>query len=252
MLSLPVICFIAITFLIAGWVKGVVGMGLPTVAMGALGLLMTPVEAASLLIIPSLLTNIWQFAAGGSKRLIATRFATMSLGVCLGTAMSIGLLTSQGSHWPSICLGAVLALYGLSALFLPPLVLRPQLEKKLSPLIGLVTGAISGATGVFVIPAVPYLNALGLARDDLVQALGLSFTVSTIALAIALGMHQQFSSASLTTSLMAVIPALIGMQMGQSTRVRINPEKFRYWFLSCLFVVGSYMCIKGAIQMLSL
>mgnify|MGYP000051755563 CR=1 FL=1 len=249
--SFPVICFIGITFLIAGWVKGVVGMGLPTVAMGALGLLMTPVEAASLLIIPSLVTNIWQFAAGGSKRLIAKRLATMLLGVCLGTAMSIAWLSSDSSHWPSILLGAVLAVYGLTALFLPPLLVQPQLEKKLSPLIGLVTGAIAGATGVFVIPAVPYLNALGLARDDLVQALGLSFTVSTIALAIGLGMHQQFSSASLTTSLVALIPALIGMQIGQITRLRINPVAFRYWFLLCLLFLGSYMVIRGLLSQLS-
>ncbi|MCR2730907.1 sulfite exporter TauE/SafE family protein, partial [Salmonella enterica] len=63
-------------------------------------------------------------------------------------------------------------------------------EPWLGPLCGLVTGALTGATGVFVIPAVPYLNALGLARDDLVQALGLSFTVSTLALAAGLAWHQ--------------------------------------------------------------
>ncbi len=40
--------------------------------------------------------------------------------------------------------------------------------------------------GVFAIPAVPYIGALGLSKDELIQALGLSFTVWTIALAAAI------------------------------------------------------------------
>ncbi|MBF3247578.1 sulfite exporter TauE/SafE family protein, partial [Pseudomonas aeruginosa] len=57
------------------------------------------------------------------------------------------------------------------------------------PLVGLATGALTAVTGVFVIPAVPYLGALGLQRDELVQALGLSFSASTLALAVTLGVH---------------------------------------------------------------
>lgn len=52
------IIFIALVFLAAGWVKGVVGMGLPTVVMGVLGAVMPPVQAAALLVVPSLVTNM--------------------------------------------------------------------------------------------------------------------------------------------------------------------------------------------------
>ena len=50
------------TFMLAGTVKGVIGLGLPTVAMGLLGLAMLPAQAAALLIIPSTVTNLWQLA----------------------------------------------------------------------------------------------------------------------------------------------------------------------------------------------
>lgn len=246
MINMQIISFIGIVFLIAGWVKGVVGMGLPTVAMGALGLVMAPVEAASLLIIPSLVTNVWQFAAGGSKRKVCRRLASMLLFVCLGTGISITFLTSGTSHWASMALGAALALYALVALLLPPFVVASHSEKILSPVIGLITGLITGATGVFVIPAVPYISALGFSRDELVQALGLSFTVSTLALAIGLGAHQQFSSISITTSLIAVVPAMIGMQIGQYTRTNIEAKKFRFWFLVCLCLLGVYMVLKAS------
>ena len=108
-------------FLLAGWVKGVVGMGLPTVAMGALGLAMPPVQAAAILVVPSLVTNVWQFVAGPSTCRIVRRLASMLIFVCAGTAFGIRLRTADSSRLPSIALGAVLAIYGLLGLFLPRL-----------------------------------------------------------------------------------------------------------------------------------
>ena len=79
-----------------------------------------------------------------------------------------------------------------------------------------VTGVLMGATGVFVVPAVPYLNSLGLEKDELIQTLGLSFTVSTVALAIGLAASGQFQASVAGRALLALVPALGGMLLGQS------------------------------------
>jgi uncharacterized membrane protein YfcA len=239
------IALVACIFLLAGWVKGVVGMGLPTVAMGALGLVMQPVQAAALLIVPSLVTNVWQYLAGPAVRGIARRLATMLLLVCIGTAVGIQFLTSGVSRWPSIALGAVLGAYGLLGLFLPRLSVSTRSESALSPAVGIITGVLTGATGVFVVPAVPYLSALGFTKDELIQALGLSFTVSTIALAVGLGVSGSYSQGLVLASLVAVVPALAGMFVGQATRHRIEPVAFRRWFFVAMFLVGGYMVAKG-------
>lgn len=241
------IAYIAAVFLLAGWVKGVVGMGLPTVAMGALGLVMAPVQAAALLVVPSLVTNIWQFVAGPGAMAMVRRLAVMVLLVCLGTAVGIRLLVAGASSWPAIALGAVLALYALLALFLPRLHVPERLERGLSPVVGFTTGVLTGATGVFVVPAVPYLSALGLTKDELVQALGLSFTVSTLALAVGLGVTGSYPRALLLSSLAAIVPALLGMFIGQRVRDRIEPVAFRRWFLVSMLVVGGYMVVRGLV-----
>ena len=80
---------------------------------------------------------------------------------------------------------------------------------------------------MFVIPAVPYLGALGLGRDDLVQALGLSFTVSTLALAAGLAWHGALPMQAAGASLLALAPALAGMALGGWLRARVRPETFR-------------------------
>ena len=118
-------------------------------------------------------------------------------------------------------------------------------EAWLSPLIGLLTGLITGATGVFVIPAVPYLNSLGLHKDDLIQALGLSFTVSTLALAAALGFGGHYPLVAAVDSLVAVLPALAGMWLGTRLRHRLPPQAFRRWFFVGLVVLGGYMLARA-------
>ncbi|HVY07690.1 MAG TPA: sulfite exporter TauE/SafE family protein [Burkholderiales bacterium] len=232
-------------FLLAGWIKGVVGMGLPTVAMGLLGLVMAPVQAAALLVIPSLVTNVWQFVAGPAKRIILRRLGVMMVFVCVGTAIGIHFLTSGSSRWPSIALGAVLAVYSLTALLLPRFSVPARLERALSPVVGVTTGVLAGATGVFAVPAVPYLSALPLSRDELVQALGLSFTVSTVALGVALGASGSYPTDILVASLGAVVPALAGMFIGQKTRNRIAPASFRRWFFIAMLLVGCYMVARA-------
>ena len=72
-------------FLLAGFVKGVIGLGLPTVAIGLLGLLMTPTQAAAILVLPALITNVWQAAVGGNLVPLVKRAWPMLVGVCIGT-----------------------------------------------------------------------------------------------------------------------------------------------------------------------
>ena len=194
----PISLFAALTFLLAGLVKGVIGLGLPTIAMGLLAVAMPPADAAALLIVPSLVTNVWQMLAGGHLARIVLRLWSMMLGVCVGTVAGGGLLTSASTHLAAAALGAALALYATLGLLSLRWTVRGGAERWLSPVIGAVTGLITAATGVFVIPAVPYLQAIGLDKEELVQALGLSFTVSTLALAQlarVLGVHLQAEGA---------------------------------------------------------
>ena len=92
----PSFLFVAAVFALAGVVKGVIGLGLPTIAMGLLAIVMPPVEAAAILIVPSLLTNIWQMIAGPSLAIIVRRLWPMMIAVCAGTWAGLGLMT--GTH----------------------------------------------------------------------------------------------------------------------------------------------------------
>lgn len=242
--SSPWVMVVALVFFFAGAIKGITGMGLPTVSMALLGAMMAPVTAAALLIVPSFVTNVWQLVTGPNFRLLALRLWLMMAGVTIGTIGGSWMLTSDTSGWTTMGLGLALMIYSAFTLFARQLAVPRHLERRLSPWVGLTTGLVTGGTGVFVIPAVPYLQALGLGKDDLIQALGLSFTVSTIALAIGLAGGGAFRPENAAASFLAIVPALAGMWFGQKIRARVSAATFRRWFLICLLLLGVQLFVR--------
>ncbi|QXH46283.1 sulfite exporter TauE/SafE family protein [Pseudomonas xanthosomatis] len=236
---------VILTFVLAGAVKGVIGLGLPTIAMGLLGLAMPPAQAAALLIVPSTLTNLWQLAAGGHLLALLRRLGPMLLMIFVGTLLGSVWLGIDSGPWAAHALGGALLVYALYGLAGPGLRVAPGREKWLGPVCGLVTGVVTAATGVFVMPAVPYLQALGLSRDELVQALGLSFTVSTLALAIGLAGQDALGGQALGASLLVLAPALLGMFAGQWLRGRISAVLFKRCFFIGLALLGAHLLVNG-------
>lgn len=148
-------------FVLAGVVKGVTGMGLPTIGIGLLSTVMPPVEAAALMIMPTILTNLWQLATGPDFRGLALRLWPMMGGICLGTWMGSGLLSANAAL-ATAALGGILVVYagfGLANRRPPPP--SPQAERWLGPLMGTANGVVVAATGVSVIPRRPISKRWG-------------------------------------------------------------------------------------------
>jgi uncharacterized protein len=235
---------VAAAFLVAGLVKGVTGLALPTVGIGLLSLAMPPAHAAALIVVPALITNVWQMISGPGLGSLMRRLWPMQLGICLGTWAGARLVASSETAFASAALGIALmayAAFGLTNVRVPHV--PAWAEWWLGTLVGGATGFITAATGVFVIPAVPYLQALGFEREEFMQALGLSFTVSTIALAWSLVSAGTLNFSTGLYSLLALVPALAGMIAGQHLLRVMSPETFRRWFFSGLALLGAHLAI---------
>jgi uncharacterized protein len=239
--------FVAGVFVLAGFVKGVVGLGLPAIAMGLLALVMTPADAASVLILPTVATNIWQMAAGPNLKPVIARLWPLMLGVIGGTLAGAGWLVGAHGQYGTALLGIALALYALSGLASIRFKVSRKAEPWLAPLVGVLTGLVAAATGVFAMPAVIYLQAIGLEKEDLVQALGLSFTISSLALAVNLALASALNFSLGPASLGALAVACLGMWLGQVLRLRLRPATFRLCFLLGLLALGIYLIVRAAV-----
>lgn len=237
-----IIAYAGFAFVLAGFVKGVLGQGLPTVAVGLLSLTMSPGEAAALIVIPALLTNIWQAWFGPSlvpliRRLWPTLLASFVF-TFVATWAGLGLLTPEAATLARKALGIALILYGLLGVSRIRLQVPPRAEPWLGPLFGAANGAVSTATGVFMFPVIPYIQSLGMDRDDLVQAQGISFTVSTFALTFVVLDNGTLNATNAVASFIAMAVTFVGMFLGQYVRKLVQPEIFRLLFFIGMLVLG--------------
>ncbi len=242
--------FIALVFMLAGTVKGITGMGLPTVAVSLLGLAMPPTQAAALLVLPSLLTNLAQCRGPHTRDLAA---ALWPLWLGLVTAVLLTPAANPALPDPHQLLGVALLAYGGWGLMrrahtpgpAPQGLCRGALKAGLlAGLVGLLTGAITALTAVFVIPLVPYLQALRLPRDRLIQAQGLCFMVATLALALRLQASPQAPLWSFDT-LLALATALAGMALGGRWRQRLSGPAFQRALFLVLMGLGLANLLHG-------
>jgi uncharacterized membrane protein YfcA len=240
--------FIAAVFLLAGGVKGVLGLGLPTVGMGLLSIVMTPAQAAGILVIPALITNIWQVALGPTLLPLVRRFALMIVATVIGTFSTVGFLTTSSGSTATATLGAVLAAYGIYGLVGARLEIRPRWERWLSPFVGFATGMLNGATGIFVLPTAPYLTSLRLDKEELVQIVGINAFICPLALAAALMAHGELRIEVAGSWVVALVCSLAGMYVGQIVRQRTAEQVFRRAFFIGLLALGTYMCLRGLVS----
>src|ERR1700753_3357786 len=143
----PILYFIAGVSLLAGFGKGVVGLGLPTVAMGLLAVTMAPSQALAIVIVPAVVTNIWQTFVGSYLRAIVRRLWPLLIGTALGIWLNRGSLTGPYAHYLPIALGIMLVLYAIMGLARFAFRTATRNEKWIGGIVGVVTGMISAATG---------------------------------------------------------------------------------------------------------
>jgi len=234
-----------LTFLLAGFVKGVIGLGLPTVSLALLTAAIGLKPAMALLIVPSLVTNVWQGVTGGAFVPLMRRLWLFLAVGAAGTWFGAQGLAIIDTALLSALLGVLLVIYaaaGLRRLVMPDA--RPH-EKWLGPALGAVNGVLTGLTGSFVVPGVMYLQALRLARDELIQAMGIAFTVATVALAAALSDQRLITWDLGTISAAGVVPAIAGMIIGQRVRGRLTEARFLKVFFAALLVLGLYIVARS-------
>ncbi|MCE1194544.1 MAG: sulfite exporter TauE/SafE family protein [Acidovorax sp.] len=238
---------VVVVFVLAGCVKGISGMGLPTVAVSLLGLWMPPVQAAALLVVPSLATNIAQ-CRGPHLRSLVSRLWPGWLAIAIVTVSAPGLGGAVSEQTTKGWLGGILMAYGVWGLWRPHLPDLSLTSKWLSLPTGAATGLVTALTAVFVLPWVPYLQTLRLGKDEMVQALGLSFTVATLSLAVRVQMSVPFDSLSSSVAVAvggALMGAFGGLKLGERLRSRLVGPAFQKVLFTVFIGLGTANLIQA-------
>ncbi len=242
---------VLLVFLFAGAVKGVVGLGLPTISLALLLLVSDLPTAMVLLLVPSLVTNVWQALSTGDGgagqtlkvwRLVWPFMLPATLLVWLGGPA----LTVLDFSYLTRLLGILLIIYGVTGLAgvrLDISRIPVGWRSAVAVTVGSVNGVLTGMTGSFTVPGVMYLQTLNLSRDELMQAMGMLFSLSSLGLAVTLQGNGLLAAEHGMMSLAGLMPALLGMFIGQKVRRRLSPEAFKKALFIALLLLGLYIVL---------
>ena len=240
MWSAEILGLLAAIFALAGFVKGIVGLGLPTVSLAMTTAFLGLPAGMALLLFPSLIANLWQACSGGQIRAVLARIWPLLLPATLCIPLGASLLKDGNLPALTATLGAVLIAYSVFGLFrlVPQVTLTAARRLWLGLLAGLANGMLTGMTGSFVVPGILYLQSAGLNKDALIQAMGILFTLSTLGLAVSLGGSGFLNRELALLSALCVLPALAGMLAGRALRRHIPEARFRQILFFALFLTG--------------
>lgn len=227
-------------FLLAGTVKGLVGLGLPTIVIALTTLVLPLTESIAMIALPTIFTNVWQAAVGGNFRRILRRQWPLIVPLAIVLYLTMWLVGQKGPDWAFLVLGTVLIVYSGLGLFRVRLHIHADLEKPLAPLIGMVSGFVAGVVGVPIIPLMPYLQGLDIKPSELVQTLGVVLCATSLTLTSSLLFFGLLDGPRAVVSAAAVVPALAGMWVGQQVRLRLSVEQFRLAVFWALLLTGVY------------
>jgi len=227
-------------FLLAGTVKGLVGLGLPTITIALTSLVLPLTESIALIALPTIFTNVWQAAIGGNFLIIVRRQWPLIVPLAIALYLTMWLVGQRGPNWAFLVLAAVLILYSGLGLFRIRLHIHADLEKPLAPVIGVVSGFVAGLVGVPIIPLMPYLQGLDIKPSELVQSLGVVLCATSLTLTVSLLNFGLLDGPRAIVSAAAVVPALAGMWVGQQIRLRLSVEQFRLAVFWALLLTGLY------------
>lgn len=240
-----ILALVALAFFAAGLVKGTVGLGLPIVVLVFLALPLGVTPAISLMLIPAIATNLVQAATGRSLIPLLRRLWSFLLTAIVGIWLGVGLLSRVEPGTTLMALGALLSAYSVFSLRSPQIRPPGRAEPILSPLAGGLGGVAFGVTGLFIVPGILYLQALGLRKNELVQALGITFTTLSVTLMGAFLDKGVMTSGAALLSLAALVPTVLGLRLGQRVRHRVSENVFRTLFFWALFFAGFYFIVTG-------
>jgi uncharacterized membrane protein YfcA len=195
-------------------------------------------DALSLVLIPSIFSNLVVMRQVGHFKPTLLRFWPMLLATVPGLVLGLWVLSGIDGTIAKAVLGSVLFLWCGFSFLKPDLRLPSRLETPLAPLSGVCTGFLNGLTGSQVMPAVPFLMSLHLGRNAFIQAANCSFTMSSLIMMVGLGYLGLFNNSDVIISSLGVFCVVVGVRFGTAIRERLSEKAFRTLVLIILTMMS--------------
>jgi uncharacterized membrane protein YfcA len=243
--DLGLVAWAVFSLFAGGAVKGVVGLGLPLVAMPLLTLSLSLKESVGVLVLPMVASNLVQAFQGGLFVVTLRRFWPLLLVLLVTVAAATKLLVILPQEVLFVVIGTSVIVFPLIAHFRPHLRVSSTTERWLGPVVGLIAGVIGGISTFYGAPLMLYLVWLRLPKDLFVVAVSLMYFVGAVGLTAGLIIFGVTEFSGLGLSVLACIPVFVGLWLGQRLRVRLDERRFARLLLAVYLATGASFLAKA-------
>jgi uncharacterized membrane protein YfcA len=244
-MDLHLLCLAGLGLFLAGVVKGATGLGYSSCALPFLVSALGLKPAMALILIPAMATNVTVAFTAGHFVEIARRFSTLYAAMLPGIAVGVYLLVWIAQGIAVRTLGVIIVLYALMTLLKPQVLISRVAERALQIPTGFANGVLTGLTGSQVMPLFPYMMALDLDPNRLVQAINLAVSIASVVLAIGLISAGIMTPELMGASVVAILPAILGVELGSRMRSHIPVSQFRSVVLYVLLATGFLLLLRS-------
>ncbi|MEM7358794.1 MAG: sulfite exporter TauE/SafE family protein [Pseudomonadota bacterium] len=240
----PIFYFVLFALISSAFIKGSLGLGFSTICLAILANVLELKTAISIVVIPSLISNVMVMIEAGNFRVSLRTFAWMLLMAVPGMLVGLQILRQADNSLSLTILSGVLVIYGCWGLLNRHFRIDERLIPRLNPVIGFFTGTVNGATGSQIFPIMPYLLSLNISKDVLVQTINMSFSLSSLIMLSALYYMNALDTASLFTYSLGIVPVMAGVWLGGKVRRRLSEQRFRQAVMVLIIVLGVLLLFR--------
>ncbi|NNC99727.1 MAG: sulfite exporter TauE/SafE family protein [Gammaproteobacteria bacterium] len=240
----PLFLFVLLALVVSAFIKGSLGLGFSTICLAILANVIELKTAISIVVLPSLLSNLMVMFDAGNLRISLQTFFWMLVMAIPGMAIGLQLLRQADNTLSVKILAVVLVIYGIWGWANHKFRIKAERVSSLNPLIGLLTGMVNGATGSQIFPIMPYLLSLNISKDVLVQTINLSFTLCSLIMLGSLYAMNTLDTESILSYSLGIFPVYAGVWLGNKVRKRIPEQRFRHLVMVLIIVLGLLLLIR--------
>jgi len=239
----PTSLFILFALIFSAFIKGSLGLGFSTICLAILVNVIDLKTAISIVILPSLVSNIMVMFEAGNVRISLHTFWLMLLMTIPGMLIGLQLLRQSDNSQSVTILALVLLIYGCWGWLNRQFQIPKRFIPRLNPFVGLLTGMVNGATGSQIFPVMPYLLSINISKDVLVQTINISFTLCSLIMLVSLNQLNALNTASIVTYSLGILPVMVGVHLGGKIRKRLDQERFKRAVMLLIILLGTLLLL---------
>lgn len=247
MIDLSTTAYVVIggAFLAGGFVKGIIGIGLPLVVVPVLATYSEPLVAISLMLAPAISSNVMQAYQANLRLDALRRFWPAMVSVMIGAAIGSSFLSQATEDTATLVLSVVVILFCLSQFISRLPSIPPHRESLFTGVAGIASGTAGGLSGFFGLALVPYLFALRLTKETFVATIAVLYLCGVLSLYTTLAFAGDLTKTGVALSIAATLPTLAGVWLGSLIRRRIDEAQFRKALIVVLLLIAANLLRKS-------